>query len=55
MAEWKEKENELEAQLKTELNKVGNVVHETVIADDNEDNNAVVQTWGGSFRDSPRR
>jgi seryl-tRNA synthetase len=42
----KAKEAELEASLKAELNKIGNLVHETVIPDDNEDNNAVVQTWG---------
>lgn len=36
----------MEAKLKTELNKIGNLVHETVIADDDEENNAVVDKWG---------
>lgn len=32
--------------INAEVNKVGNIVHESVPVDNNEDNNQIVRTWG---------
>lgn len=42
------KKTELDAQRQVALRAIGNMVHESVPVSNNEDNNAVVSTWGGS-------
>ncbi len=39
-------EAELKLKLDDKVKKIGNLVHDSVIADGNEDNNEIVQTWG---------
>lgn len=39
-------EKEIHKELQARLNVVGNLVHESVLVSDNEDNNPVVRTWG---------
>ena len=46
IAEVVQKEADMKAEMDAKLKKIGNIVHETVIGDNNEDNNEVVQTWG---------
>ncbi|KAK9479479.1 hypothetical protein V1514DRAFT_328032 [Lipomyces japonicus] len=44
-AELTEKETEADAQLKAKVNTVGNIVHESVIVSQNEDDNDLIRTW----------
>lgn len=42
----KEEEKKASEALTAKLNEIGNIVHETVVADKNEDNNPIERTWG---------
>ena len=45
-AEFEEREREVHAAMQRKLNALGNIVHESVHVDANEDNNPIVRTWG---------
>ena len=44
--EKKQEKKRISTVLQAKLNEVGNIVHESVIQDTNEDNNEIVSTWG---------
>lgn len=46
ITEKNQEEKKVKDTLEKRLNEVGNLVHETVLADADEDNNIIVRTWG---------
>lgn len=48
-----EREKEAEAKMTTALLKLGNIVHDSVPIDDNEDNNKVERVWGEAHGGKP--
>lgn len=46
MEQLKKLRAELQLAMDSKMNKIGNIVHESVPFDNDEDNNKVVRTWG---------
>jgi len=47
-------EQDADQQLRSKVNLVGNIVHESVVVSNDEENNEIVRTWGDAAQEKPR-